>query len=1062
MKNTITMSYFKFTIRTAWKKSLQVVLPVVALCTVGQLQAAPLQNPIQDSIEQTAEKIKVQGTVKDESGESIIGASIHVKGTTLGTLTDLQGNFTLENVPVNALIEISYVGYKVHDFKAKAGQTYSITLLEDAQLMDEVVVTALGIKRETKSLGYAVQDLKGDALTEAREGNVVNSLTGKLAGVRISPSGNGATGSSRIVIRGENSIAGNNEPLVVVDGIPMDNFKGSGIDQWGGSDGGNGLSDINPDDIESISVLKGAAAAALYGTRAGNGVLMITTKQGTKTKGIGVTYNSNLMIETPLLKPEMQNAYGQGTAGEFHENSNFSWGPKMEGQEITDWTGQKRPFSAADNDIFDYLRNGVSTTNTIGVSSSTEKYNFRGTLSYQNINGVIPTNSQNKYVLNLRTLVNLNSKLKLDTKINYIKQKEHNLPNLTGHPESPMANYLMMPRSVHYSDLKGGVDENGNVKRWTTDEANYVLNPYYGNLFNQRNNKRDRFIGFISLDYTPTNWLTIKLRHGEDMYWSAYDWRHSSGTPYGKFSNQGDYGKGTNDFRERNTDFLFIASQNNVADSKFSGSISFGGNMMYREHNYYGMTSGLLAIPDFFAISNGETPFPTNSLNKKKINSLYGLAQFSYDNWAFLDITGRNDWSSTLSKSNRSFFYPSVGLGWVVTDMLHSFDVNLPSALNFGKLRASYAEVGNDTNPYTLLSTYRITTISEGIKGAEPSSQFPLYDLKPEKIKSYALGFDLRFFMNRLGIDFTWYKKEATNQILSLPVSSTTGKMSRRINAGSIENKGVELVITGKPIVTKDFSWDVMMNFTKNRNKIKELHPELDKFQLMSTDFAKIYAVEQGVYGDIYGKRFKRDDQDQVLVDDEGLPIVDDEFVQIGNSTPKWQGSLMNTFNYKNFSFSFMLDMQYGGDIYVNSLSRGALYGTTKQTLAGRDDFYAGKGGIVVDGVTANGEKNTKAVNPQAYWNRAYRASDHFLYDATNLRLREIILGYTLPKKHLDKTPFTNLKLSFVGRNLWLIKNNVKGGFDPESSFSTGNAQGIEYASLPSMRSFGFNLNLAF
>lgn len=1013
------------------------------------------------SVQQATE---VTGVVKDNTGEPIIGANILVKGTSNGMITDMDGRFTIKVPSTNAVLVISYIGYATQEVSVNSRKLIDVTLVPTSENIDEVVVTALGLKRATKALGYSVQEVKGESLTEARESNVINSLSGKMAGVQVSRSGNGAGGSSRIVIRGNNSIAGNNEPLVVVDGVPVNNFNSgaSGVDQWGGSDKGNGLSDINPDDIESISVLKGAAAAALYGARAGNGVLMITTKKGTKEKGLGITLNSNVMMETPLIKPEMQNAYGQGTNGAFDANSNYSWGPKMEGQSLKDWTGQERPFTPYDNDIMDFLGTGVTTTNTLSANAVTDKITFRGAVSYQRMDGVIPTNYQDKFNLNLRTSVNLSSKLSLDAKVNYVKQKGWNRPQLTGSPEGVMANYLMMPRSVHYSDMTNVLDDQGAVRRWTTDEANYVLNPYYTTQYNTNSDQRDRFIGFLALQYAPTDWLTIKLRHGEDMYWEKSDWRHASSTPYGKYNGKGDYGLSTGDFRERNTDALVTATKDNWWDSQFSGSLSVGGNLMFQQTNNYTMSTGLLAIPDFFAISNGETPTPGHWLSKKSVNSVYAFAQLNYGNWVFLDLTARNDWSSTLPSQNRSFFYPSVGLGWVISDMLRSYDVALPEFISFAKVRGSYAQVGNDTDPYRLLTTYGINTVISDIKGATTANTIPLADLKPELIKSTEAGFDIRFLNNRIGLDFTWYKKNATNQILALPISSTTGKKFRMINAGDIQNSGVEIVLNGTPVRTKDFEWNVTVNYSKNNNKIIELHPDSKKYILASTDFVNVVATEGGSYGDLYGRAYQRDEQGRKIVDANGMPLLEDDMnTKIGNYMPLWTGSMVNAFTYKNFSLSFMLDMRYGGDIFVNSLARGSKYGTTALSLDGRDEWYAGTGGIRIDGVTEDGKQNTVAANPQAYWDRVSRAGEEFIYDGTCLRLRELTVGYNFPKSVLAKTPFTALKLSFVGRNLWLIKNNIP-GYDPESSFSTGNAQGIEYASLPSTRTFGFNLNVSF
>lgn len=1007
--------------------------------------------------------IQVSGVVRDQNGETIPGVNVLLKGTTIGTVSGLDGQFSITVPNQDAILLFSYISFENKEVVVGDQKELQVSLSSSVESLNEVVVTALGIKRQTKALGYAIQELKGETMTEARENNIVNSLTGKIAGVDINRSGNGPGGSSRMVIRGNNSIGGNNQPLVIVDGIPVSNFSGGANNEWGGIDRGNGLSDINPDDIETISVLKGAAAAALYGSRAGNGVLMITTKKGAKRKGLGVTVNSNLTIETPLVKPEMQNVYGQGSNGVFNANSNYSWGPKMEGQLLTDWTGVERPFTAYGNDISDYLETGVTTNNSVELSVGSDNVSFRGTLSNMHYDGSIPSNSLDRTTLTLRTTANLNSKLIVDSKINYVRQSSDNRPKLSGDPENIFLNYLMMPRSVHYSDLEGGSDQYGNLKRWTTDENNYILNPYWTNRYNTTADKRDRFIGFISLQYDITKWMTLKLRHGEDMYFNANDQKYYAGTPFWNLSESGDYSCQTENFRERNSDALLTFNKENWWDSKFSGNLSLGGNLMYQTGVSNNVTAGKLTIPNFFAISNGRNPVPYQYKWEKAVNSFYGFAQLNYGDFFFLDLTARNDWSSTLPKHNRSFFYPSVGAGLVVSDMLNQLNVGLPKFFSFIKLRASYAEVGNDAGVYQLLPTYEIFSVIGDIKGARPGQVLPLSDLKPEMIKSSEFGVDLRFFNSRLGVDFTYYKKNATNQILALPISSTTGKLNKMINAGSVENKGVELVVKATPIqITDGFRWDVTINYSKNNNKIKELHPEAKEYLLAKTDFVNVVATEGGSYGDLYGRAFQRNEQGQVLVDNNGLPLLEGNLsTKLGNYTPKWIGGFLNSFSYKSLSMSALIDVRWKGAIYMNSLSRAAKYGTSEMTLKGREEYYAGTGGIVVDGVNANQEKNNIAVNPQDYWDRVSRASELFVYDATSIRLRELSLGYTFSSNLLSKTPFTSMKLSFVGRNLWLIKSEIP-GYDPESAYSTGNGQGIEYGSMPSFRNFGLNLNVSF
>ncbi len=1015
----------------------------------------------------------VKGTVVDHEGEPLIGVSVTIKGANGGATTDVDGNFILRSTTANPVLTVSYVGCKTKDVAVKGDQPLNIVLEPSSENLEEVVVTALGIKRETKALGYAIQDIKGESMTEARENNIVNSLSGRIAGLQVSGTGSGSMGSSKILIRGNNSLAGNNQPLIVVDGVPIDNSSGGGS-EWGGSDGGNSLNDINPDDIESISVLKGAAAAALYGTRAGNGVLMITTKKGFGKKGLGVTFNSNVMVERPLSVGEMQNVYGQGTNGQYVGGNNLSWGPKMEGQMIEDWTGQERPFSAYNNNIMDYLTTGVATTNTIEAGFTGDRGSFRTTLSYQYIDGVVPTNHNDRFNMNLRGSINITKNLQFDTKVNYIKSKKRNTPALGASADGIMRNYLIMPRSIHYSDLVQRYDETGHALRWQEDPSN-LLNPYLAEE-NKRFSARDRFIGFLMLSYKVTDWLSIKLRHGEGIYWSNSESRTMAEYPLGSVVGKGSMSISNSFHRERNTDALITLNKNNWFGSAFSASLSVGGNLMYANSNSTKMSSGELEVPNAFYIANGTAISASNSVSKKQVNSLYGMASLSYGGWAYVDVTARNDWSSTLPRRNCSFFYPSVGVGLIVSDLLHNeFKVALPSWLTFAKLRASYAEVGNDTSPYSIADDYYVFNIVPGgaIKGSEVSEVAKLHNLMPENIKSTEFGFDFRVFNNRLGIDFTWYKKNATNQILSIPITKATGYSSRKINAGNIENQGVEVVLTATPVQTRDLSWSTTINYTLNRNKIIELHPEVDVYVHSKYEFAQVVSRQGANYGDILGYRFDRDPEGRIIVDANGLPTRTsnmDTDNPIGNYLPKWTGSMLNTFNYRDFTLGFLLDLRVGGDVYVNSLAQSSANGTSLMSLDGRDAWYAGTGGILVDGVVSKvneaGETiyvpNTTYCNPQEYWNTVKNIGERHVYDGTNLRLRELTLGYNLPKKILAKTPFSSVKLSAVARNLWIIYNNIPGGYDPETILTTSNGGGIEHYSFPTMRSFGFNLNVSF
>lgn len=1006
---------------------------------------------------------KVSGKVTDQSKQPIPGVTIVVKGTTTGITTDIDGNFAL-SLPADAKTLIfSFVGMRSQEVAIANNSKFDVVM--EAQLinLEDVVVTAFGIKRDAKALGYSIQEVKGAALTEARENNVVNSLAGKVAGVQINRSGNGTGGSSRIVIRGENSISGNNQPLVIVDGIPMSNFSGGADGQWGGIDRGNGLSDINPDDVESISVLKGPSAAALYGSRAGNGVLMITTKKGIARKGVGIKLNSNVTFESPLVLAEMQNSYGQGSGGVFDSNGTSSWGPKMDGQLRTDWTGKERAFSASNNNIKDFLRTGLTTNNTVEMNAGSENVTFWSAISHLNNNSAVPNSSMDRTTATFRVTANLSKKLSVDTKFNYIRQSADNRPYLSGSPENVFLNYLMMPRSVHYSDMTVARDAFNNMRSWSDRNKYYVRNPYFTTNYNSNADSRDRVIGFISLQYKFTDWMNVKLRHGEDFYYDYNNSKTVQGTPYGNFGSTGDYNLGTGNSREDNTDVLLSMNKDNLFGSKFSGSFSFGGNMMKSHGDSYSMSSNGLVIPDFFAMSNAKNLNASNYVSEKAIHSAYGFMQVNYNNYLFLDVTGRNDWSSTLPSSNRSFFYPSYSLGWVVSDMAKEIKFSLPKFVSFLKLRGSYAEVGNDASAYRLLPTYSLFTIIGSVKGATSPTTIPNYNLKPEMIKSKEFGLDLRMFNNRVGLDFSYYKKNATNQILPLPITVTTGYSYRMINAGNIQNSGVELILRGTPVKTQSgFQWDVTINYAANKNKIISLHPEAKEYLMASTDFIRILAVEGSSYGDMLGRTYKRNAAGERIIRADGLPLIDDNLNgKVGNFNPKWTGGILNSFSYKGVDLSFLIDVRWGGSIYINSLSASNVYGTSKMSLEGREAWYAGKGGYVAKGVSETGAVNAVAVSPEAYWNHVANVAEEYVYDATNIRLRELSVGYNIPKSLLSRTPIANAKLSVVGRNLWLIKSDVP-GFDPESAYSTGNGQGIEYGSVPSFKSVGFNLSIGF
>jgi TonB-linked SusC/RagA family outer membrane protein len=870
-------------------------------------------------------------------------------------------------------------------------------------------------------------------------------------------------GSTKILIRGNNSIAGNNQPLIVVDGVPIDNFSGETTEYWGNSavDKGSGISDISPDDIESMSVLKGPAAAALYGSRAGNGVVMITTKKGARaTKGAGISLNTNLMVESPMQTPSFQNVYGQGSNGAFDADKMGSWGAKMDGKTVETALGNL-PYSARGNDVYkDFMRTGSSWTNSLDIQKATEDMTFRASVTRLDNKAVVPNSGMDRTSITLRSTANLAKWLSADVKINYVNQNTDNRIAVAADPNNIFYESLLMPRSIAYSDFLPF--ESKNWKREDGRPAGYVYslgasprNPYWSAYRNLNSDKRDRYIGMAALDFIFTSWLSLKLRTGIDNYTSTYDLIRATGNPY--WETNGSYTTKTEQFKEINSDFLFTAQGN---WNKFGVVGTAGGNIMKRQTSLNTERSGDLVIPDFYAIANGVEHKAEYDRKKKQINSLYATASLSWDNFVYLDLTARNDWSSTLPKNNSSYFYPSIGGSWVFSQMLNQMDVNL-GPMTFGKLRVSWAQVGNDTEPYQLLDYYKIDyNIKDGIFVANSENFMANPNLKNETIQSWEVGLELRGFDNRLGLDVAYYKKNAFDQILKISVPAATGYSYKIDNAGNIQNQGWEIALNATPLKTAGgFQWETLLNWSKNVNKIIELTADTKK-QILSDETGistlQIVAEEGGAFGDLYGYAYERDTKGNIVVGDDGLPIRTNEMKMLGNNQPEWMLGWSNEFSYKNFSFSFLIDLNYGGNVYMGSIQTGAANGNLDMTLAGRES------GLVFAGVTKEGAANSKSVDAQAYWSALSGIAEAFMYDATNARLREVSLGYTVPRSWLAKTPFTGLKASLVARNLFMIHSKTE-GFDPEAGFSNSRkTQGYEFGSMPTMRSIGFNINVAF
>lgn len=1050
-------------------KSVSMILLAGALGFNGNAFAN--RNTGNPAIDISQQDTKVTGTVEDEFGP-VAGASVVIKGTTTGTMTDMDGHFTLEGVKKGDIIQISFIGFATQDIPYTGQATLNVKLVEDAQKLDEVVVTALGMKRDKKALGYAMQELKGDELLSSREPNLANSLSGKVSGLQIVRSSNGVGGSSKIVLRGNNSLTGSNQPLIVVDGTPMDNFTGGVDDVWGnsGADMGNGLSDINPEDIESMTVLKGASAAALYGSRAGNGVILITTKSGKKNEGLGITVNAGITTESIFLKPDLQNSFGQGSVGAYDNQSRLSWGPKAEGQMVSDWLGRQVPLKTYDN-IDAFFNTGTSFNE--GVSF---QQNIKGTSVFSSINrsddaGITPESKLNKTNITLRatTFLDEAEKWKIDAKVNYINMNAHNRPIQGVNPSNAFNTIYNLPRSLNVAEFKQDVDEQGNMIWWDASK-NPQENPYWVTKYRQNNDTRNRLLGNIALKYAPTNWFDIELRGGTDYYTTTKNEKVYAG---GNTTPSGLYNEGSETFYENNYSFLATARKDNLID-RLGGFVSFGGNLMMQKRTKMNASAGELLVPNLFSLNNGiNKPTVTSELTRRKMNSLYGSLQLNWDGYLFLDVTARNDWSSTMSKANRSYFYPSVSLSGVISDMVPKLGGQMPEWFTFAKVRASYAEVGNDLDPYQLYNNFTVGKDENGNTTAAPGNVLFDSTVRSELIKSWEAGFDVRFFNNRLGLDAAWYKTNATRQLLNLPMDPFSGYSSRKVNAGNIQNEGIEISLNGAILDNpKGLSWNSTVQFSLNRNKIIDLYPGVTLYDIKTLDAIQIVAVQGSYYGDIYGQTFQRveDKNDpnygKIIVGEDGLPLITTGKSKVGNQSPDWMLGWTNSFSYKGFNLSFLVDFRIGGDLYSATASNLYVRGNAAGTVVNgnRQDF------VVPNSVvqTSNGYAENKVpVTHQNYWERIgstgnYGLPEMFTYDATNIRLRNITLGYDFNRAMLQKTPFQRLRLSATCNNVWMIHYNLP-GIDPESVSATNtNATGFENGAAPTSRSFTFNVTVGF
>ncbi|MBC6999057.1 SusC/RagA family TonB-linked outer membrane protein [Cytophaga sp. FL35] len=1033
------------------------------------------------------------GTVFDENNVPLPGASVVIKGSSTGVATDFDGNFQIQLPNGDEVLVVSYIGYVSTELNTAGKSSATITLQPDSQKLDEVVVTALGIKREKKSLGYASQELGTEEVTQAREPNLLNSISGKVAGLQVTNSPTGLGGSARVSIRGDASLNINgNSPLFIIDGTPISNeIVGSSGSGTQSVDYGNGASEINPQDIESMNVLKGPAAAALYGSRAANGAIIITTKKG-KSQGskLGVTVNSGVTIENILMVPDWQNEYGQGNNQQFEfvdgsgsgiaDGVDESWGPRLDTGLLIPQFDSPRADGTRGGDTFvsdapitatpwvsnpdnteDFFETGITKTNSIAVSKSGEMGNMR--VSYQNLDqeGTLPNTDLERNSLSFTGSLNLSDKIKVNANLNYVKTDSDNRPAVGYGTESIMYLFIWYGRQLNTNNLKDYWQPGLEGVQQFNYNYNYHDNPYFTMYENTNAQDKDRVFGNVSLTYDiHKNW-SLLFRSGRDFYRDFRERKRAFSTqrfPFGTYQEDDVF------FEESNTDFLL--TYDNTFNKKWNVNLSVGGNHLRQNQDFKKTVAPQLINPGVYSFNNSRQAVQVSSDNyAKRINSLYGYARFAYDNAIFLDITGRNDWSSTLPTDNNSYFYPSATLSAVVSDMMEKLDW-----LSFLKLRAAYAEVGNDTDPYRLRSFYQNeSSFDDSTPILTESALIPNANLKPEITGSYEFGLDLRLFQSRANFDLTYYDSSTRNQIINISTDIASGYSSQLINAGEVRNYGFEAIANFVPVVNDNFKWNAIFNFATNQSEVKDLGGV--DFTLTSANGAYIQAREGGSISAIYGRGFQRVEDEtspffgQKIINNQGIPVRTDDLVYQGDYAPDFTLGVQNSFKYKNVDLGFLIDTRQGGIVVSRTKTIGSTSGQLMETLEGRET------GIVAEGVINTGTdenpnyvENTINVDARTYNNRYYERDnvEAAKYDASYTKLREASIGYSFPKKITDRLSLTNLRLSLTGRNLLLWTDNPH--FDPETvGVSGGTLQpGIENMSYPSTRSFTFNLQLSF
>ena len=998
----------------------------------------------------SADNSTVRGRVVDVSGEPLIGATIREKGGTRGTVTDIEGNFIL-SVPDSAVLQVSFVGYESIEVSVGGRKTLEIQLRENTVMLDNVIITALGLEKKEASLAYSIQKVKGEELTRMKEVNMITALAGKAAGVQINKNSSGIGGSAKVSLRGIRSASGDNQPLYVIDGVPMLNIGTEqaysaigGTANAGNRDGGDGISNLNPEDVESISILKGAPAAALYGSQAANGVILITTKKGNTAGQRNIYFSTGLTFDKAFSLPKMQNCYG--------------------GSDVVDSWGEKA-YLPISNELNDFFRTGLTSITSVSVNYGNEK--IQTYFSYANTTGrgIVDKNQLTKHNINLReTAVMFNQRLKLDGNVNVMRQIVKNKPVSGGFYMNPLVGLYRFPRGEDLSYYKDNYEiydpeRKLGIQNWHTFTEDFEQNPYWIQNRIQSKETRMRSIISLSANLRINSWLTVQARGSVDYISDKMRQKFYASTAPALCGANGRYIE--MDYQETLI-YGDVMAMGKRKWEDFALDVAIGGSINDKNVNStrYDSKNASLKYANVFNLANivmnGSASIDQKIDSRRQLQSVFGTAQVGYQDKVFLDLTARNDWASTLaytSHEKSGFFYPSAGLSFLIDKW-----IQLPEWISFAKLRGIYSKVGNDIPQFITNSVSHITAGGE----LQANDAAPFKEMEPEMTHSVEVGTEWRFFQSRLGFNLTYYRTNTHNQFFKLPALAGDMYAYRYVNAGDIQNRGWELTVDATPVLTPDFTWKTSLNFSSNRNKIKELHEELKELVYGPSSFSSSYAmklVKGGSIGDIYGKAFVRDAEGNIVYqtegDHKGLPAVEGEgnTIKVGNANPRFIMGWNHTFSYKGFSLYFLLDWRYGGKILSQTQAEMDLYGVSQVTALARDRGYVTLEGQQID--------NVKGFYKNIVGGRA-GVTEYYMYDATNLRLREVSLNYTFPKKWMQKTKvLKDLQLAFVARNLCFLYK--KAPFDPDLVLSTGNDnQGIEVFGMPTTRSLGFTVKCEF